>query len=96
MISNTPSANVLKVNGGAPLPGGGAFGPASAITYDIVVHFQDQDQIFAGVTPANPRYPDAVDTISALPNAPVGFCNTLGGAVDFIIPEMVRIDQECV
>jgi hypothetical protein len=85
---------ITAVHGGEPMSDGSHVGPASAITYDLVMHTDEGDIPVPGATPGNRRWPDSVDTVSAGPDDPVGV-SYRGDEVRFIIVEFPRIDEVC-
>lgn len=61
-------------------------GPASGITYKIVVNDQLGQTTYNGVKPSNSRVPDAIDTKAADVSSGV-WVFYLGGKAHFLIPE---------
>lgn len=88
------TAEVLAVHGAATLPGGEQGGSASSITYDIVVHGPEADEVYEQITPLFRWWPDSVDTIAPPPGTPVGIV-LRGQEIEFMVPERVRIDEAC-
>jgi len=96
MIDQTYSAEVLRANGGtfSDPETGHTYGPASSITYDIILHTANGDQIVEGVVPANERWDDEIDTRAAKPGTPVGIVYR-GNVMLFVIPEKARTTERC-
>lgn len=97
MISGPPTgANVVSAQGVDLVAPGLYGGPASLITYTVVVHWPGGDTFQSGVVPMQQRIPDTIDTIAALPGTPVGINNPHGRVLEFTIPELPRMTEECL
>ncbi len=70
---------ITGVNGTNP-------GPASGITYAVLVNEANGTVTYAGVVPSNSRPPDSIDTRGATLNSGV-WVYTLAGKTHFLIPE---------
>jgi hypothetical protein len=90
------TARVLHVNGGVysdPVTGA-LYGPASSITYDVIVRGGENELIFRDITPYGRWIPDTIDTRAAVAGTPVGL-DLMGTEFAFFIPEGALIDEEC-